>query len=80
MLFSFLRNHQGHTLFAHCLEKKLVVEMSPLYPFKVGEDGWDEFLTLFTRYQVARPSLLDTTNFPAGNDNEDLGWLLVDSM
>ncbi|GKZ24405.1 hypothetical protein AbraIFM66951_001300 [Aspergillus brasiliensis] len=66
MLFSFMRNHKGRILLAHCLENKLVVEMSPLYPFNVGEEGWDDSLALFTRYQVAGPSSLDTNEFPAG--------------
>ncbi|RAK89177.1 hypothetical protein BO79DRAFT_254574 [Aspergillus costaricaensis CBS 115574] len=70
MLFSFMRNRRGRILLAHCLESRLVVEMSPLYPFEVGEEGWNDSLALFTRYQAAGPSSTDTTKFlvPVGLD------------
>lgn len=67
MLFSFVRNRRGRILLAHCSKGRLIVQMSPLYPFNVREEGWDGFLALFTRYQVAGPSSADTTNVPAGS-------------
>lgn len=64
MLFSWMRNRHGRILLAHCLESSLVVEMSPLYPFEVGEEEWHDSLVLFTRYQAGGPSLSDTTKIP----------------
>ncbi|RAH58910.1 hypothetical protein BO85DRAFT_369246 [Aspergillus piperis CBS 112811] len=68
MLFSFMRNRRGRILFAHCLGNRLVIEMSPLCPFEVEGEGWNDSLALFTRYQAAVPSSTDTTKFPVGPD------------
>ncbi|PWY86706.1 hypothetical protein BO70DRAFT_422305 [Aspergillus heteromorphus CBS 117.55] len=68
MMFSFMGTRHGRILLAHCTQDGLVIEMSALYPFLVGEEDWCSSLALFTRFLAAGPSRADTTRLPASVD------------
>ncbi|KAF9891859.1 hypothetical protein FE257_003344 [Aspergillus nanangensis] len=65
MLFSFMGPRHGRILLAHFNGSKLIVRMTRMYRFLLGEHQFEENLFLFTRYLASATNPRDdTTRLP----------------